>query len=326
MKLRVLNADALRRCLSMSETIEAMKRAFAAYSSGAATVPQRLALAVPPDEGVVLFKPALLPGEGLGAKLVSFFPGNTARGRHVISGLVILLDETTGEPMGLCDGGILTAWRTGAASGAATDLLARHDARIGAVIGCGVQGRTQALAISAVRSLEEIRLFDLSSSGVDAFVEEMTSQLPARLVPVASVHQAVAGADVICTATTATEPVIRGEDLSVGAHLNGVGSFTPSMREVDGVAISRARIVVDSREAAGAEAGELIRAMADGLTRSEDWAELGEIVNGARPGRESDSELTFFKSVGLAVQDVAAAALAFARAAELGLGSEIDLS
>jgi ornithine cyclodeaminase/alanine dehydrogenase-like protein (mu-crystallin family) len=326
MKLRVLNADTLRRCLSMSRTIEAMKRAFAAYSSGAATVPQRITLAIPPDDGVLLIKPALLPNEAVGAKLVSAFPGNTAKGRPVISGLVILFDETTGEPMGLCDGGFLTAWRTGAASGAATDLLARHDARIGAVIGCGVQGRTQALAISAVRSLEEIRLFDLNSSGVDAFVEEMTSQLPARLVPVGSVHQAVAGADVICTATTATEPVIRGEDLSVGAHLNGVGSFTPSMREVDGVAISRARIVVDSREAARAEAGELIRAMADGLTRSEEWVELGEIVNGARPGRESDSQLTFFKSVGLAVQDVAAAALAFTTAADLGLGEEIDLS
>ena len=325
MKLRVLNADVLRRCLSMSETIEAMKRAFAAYSSGAATVPQRIALAIPPDDGVLLIKPALLPEEAVGAKLVSAFPGNAAHGRPVISGLVVLFDPATGEPVGLCDGGFLTAWRTGAASGAATDLLARADAGVGAVIGCGVQGRTQALAIDAVRPLEEIRLFDLSSAGVDAFVEEMAPQLSARLVPVGSVRQAVAGADVICTATTATEPVIRGEDLSDGAHLNGVGSFTPSMCEVDGDAIARARIVVDSREAARTEAGELIRAMTDGLTRPEDWVELGEIVNGDLPGRNSDVQLTFFKSVGLAVQDMAAAALAFRRAEELGLGSEIVL-
>jgi len=120
--------------------------------------------------------------------------------------------------------------------------------------------------------------------------------------------------------------VIRGEDLSDGAHLNGVGSFTPSMREVDGDAIARARIVVDSRYAAGAEAGELIRAMTDGLTKPEDWVELGEILNGDRTGRDSDLELTFFKSVGLAVQDMAAAALAFTAAADLGLGEEIDLS
>jgi len=326
MKLRVLNADVLRRCLSMSRTIEAMKRAFAAYSSGAATVPQRISLAIPPEEGVLLVKPALMPSEAVGAKLVSVFPGNSKRGRPVISGLVVLFDPTTGEPVGLCDGGFLTAWRTGAASGAATDLLARADAGVGAVIGCGVQGRTQALAIDTVRPLEEIRLFDLNSSGVDAFVEEMTPQLSARLVPVGSVRQAVVGADVICTATTATEPVILGEDLSDDALLNGVGSFTPAMREVDGAAIARARIVVDSREAACAEAGELIRAVADGLTRLEDWVELGEIVNGDSPGRESGPRLSFFKSVGLAAQDIAAAALAFSRAAELGLGNEIDLS
>ena len=326
MKLRVLGAEALRRSMPMSDTIEAMKRAFAAYSSGVATVPQRIALAIPPDDGVLLIKPALLPNEAVGAKLVSTFPGNTVKGRPVVSGLVVLFDETTGEPTGLCDGGFLTAWRTGAASGAATDLLARADAIVGAVIGCGVQGRTQALAIDAVRPLEEIRLFDLSPARLDAFVEEMTPQLSARLVPVASVHQAVAGADVICTATTATRPVILGRDLPDGAHLNGVGSFTPAMREVDGAAIARARIVVDSREAATNEAGELIRAVAGGLTRAEDWAELGEIVSGARPGRESDVELTFFKSVGLAVQDMAAAALAFRRAEVLGLGSEIDLT
>jgi ornithine cyclodeaminase len=310
----------------MSQTIEAMKRAFAAYSSGAATVPQRIALEIPPDDGVLLIKPALLPNEALGAKLVSAFPGNSKHGRPVISGLVVLFDPTTGEPVGLCDGGFLTAWRTGAASGAATDLLASPDAGVGAIIGCGVQGRTQALAIDTVRPLEEIRLFDLNPSGVDAFAEEMASQLSARLVPVGSVHQAVAGADVVCTATIATEPVIRGEDLSEGAHLNGVGSFTPAMREVDGAAIARARIVVDSREAAEAEAGELIRAVADGLTRPEDWVELGEIVNGDRPGRDSVSGLTFFKSVGLAVQDMAAAALAFTTAADLGIGEEIDLS
>ncbi len=310
----------------MTETIEAMKRAFAAYSSGAATVPQRIVLDIPPDDGVLLIKPALLPNEAVGAKLVSVFPGNSKRGRPVISGLVVLFDSATGEPVGLCDGGFLTAWRTGAASGAATDLLASVDATVGAVIGCGVQGRTQALAIDTVRELEEIRIFDLSPAGIEVFAEEMAPLLSARLVPVGSVDEAVAGAHVICTATPATEPVIRGEDLSEGAHLNGVGSFTPSMCEVDGAAIARARIVVDSREAAEAEAGELIRAVADGLTRPDDWVELGEIVNGERPGRDSVSQLTFFKSVGLAVQDMAAAALAFDRAAALGLGTEIDLS
>lgn len=325
MKLRVLNADDLRRCLTMTETIEAMKRAFAAYSSGAATVPQRIGLPIPPDDGVLLVKPALLPDEAVGAKLVSFFPANAAKGRPVISGLVILFDPATGEPAGLCDGGFLTAWRTGAASGAATDLLADDEARVGAVIGCGVQGRTQALAIDTVRELDEIRLFDMDREGLDRFVEEMTPQIDARLLPAASAREAVVGADVICTATTAREPVIRGEWLSNGAHLNGVGSFTPAMCEVDGVTVFRARVIVDSREAAQTEAGELIRATADGLTDPADWIELGEIVNDGHPGRESRSRLSFFKSVGLAVQDMAAAALAFRRAEELGLGDEVNL-
>ncbi len=326
MKLRVLNARDLGQSLRMTDTIEAMKRAFAAYSSGAATVPQRLSVAVPPDDGVFLVKPALLPGAGLGAKLVSVFPGNTGRDLPVISGLVIMLDPTTGEPRGLCDGGFLTAWRTGAASGAATDLLARADATIGAVIGCGVQGRTQAMAIDTVRTLEEIRLFDTSTDQMERFVAEVSPSLRARLAPTSSPDQAIEGADIICTATTSPEPVFRGALVKDGAHINGVGSFTPRMCEVDDDTISRAGIFVDSRDAAQTEAGELIRAVESGLTNPDDWVELGEVVVDRRSGRQSDDQISFFKSVGLAAQDIAAAALAFSNAAELGLGEEIDLS
>lgn len=326
MKLRVLNAHDLGRTLTMADTIEAMKRAFAAYSSGAATVPQRLGVAVPPNDGVVLVKPALLPGEGLGAKLVSVFPENASKGLPVISGLVVMLDPTTGEPMGLCDGGFLTALRTGAASGAATDLLARDDAAIGAVIGCGVQGRTQAMAIDTVRALEEIRLFDTSTDQMERFVAEVAPSLRARLAPASSPDQAIEGADIICTATTSREPVFRGALVKDGAHINGVGSFTPRMREVDDDTVGRAGIFVDSHEAAKTEAGELIRAVEMGLTNPNDWTELGEVVVKSESGRQSDDQISFFKSVGLAAQDIAAAALAFERAAELGLGTEINLS
>ncbi|MEE4270379.1 MAG: ornithine cyclodeaminase family protein [Thermoanaerobaculales bacterium] len=326
MKLRVLGAAALRESMPMADTIEAMKGAFAAYSSGVAVQPQRLAVRVPPDESVLLVKPALLPDAALGAKLISVFPGNRERGLPVITGVVVVLDPATGEPAGLCDGGFLTAWRTGAASGAATDLLARDDAVIGAVVGCGVQGRTQALAMDTVRRLQEIRIFDAVPAQAEAFVEEMAPRLRARLVAAASADEAVDGADVVCAATTTTEPVIRGARLVDGAHLNGVGSFTPAMCEVDDEVIRRARIVVDSREAALSEAGELIAAAQAGLTDPAEWVELGEIVGGTAPGRSFDGELTFFKSVGLAVQDMAAAALAFRNAERLGLGDEIDLS
>lgn len=325
MKLRALNAHDLGRSLTMPDTIEAMKRAFAACSSGAATVPQRLGVAVPPNDGVLLVKPALLPGEGLGAKLVSVFPENASRGLPVITGLVVMLDPTTGEPRGLCDGGFLTALRTGAASGAATDLLARADATIGAVIGCGVQGRTQAMAIDAVRALEEIRLFDTSTDQMGRFIAEVGPSLRARLVSTSSPDQAIGGADIICTATTSPKPVFRGFLVKDGAHINGVGSFTPRMCEVDDDTISRAGVVVDSRQAAQTEAGELIRAVEGGITDPSDWVELGEVVLGSKPGRRSDDQITFFKSVGLAAQDIAAAALAFESASQLGLGTEIDL-
>jgi ornithine cyclodeaminase len=324
-KLRVLGAEDLRRAMPMADTIEAMKRAFAATSSGEATVPQRLTVRVPAEEGVLLVKPALLPGEGLGAKLVSVFPGNPGLGRPVITGVVIVLDPATGEPVGLCDGAFLTAWRTGAASGAASDLLARADASVGAVIGCGVQGRTQALAVDTVRELGEIRLFDTDPGQIERFIEEVGDRVRARLVASPSSDSAVDGADIVCLATTSSRPVIAGNRLADGAHVNGVGSFTPAMCEVDGETIRRSRVFVDSRESAKTEAGELIRAVDEGLCRPGDWTELGEVVSGVRPGRSTDREITFFKSVGLAAQDIAAAALAFANAAELGLGSEIDL-
>jgi ornithine cyclodeaminase len=325
MQLRVLGAAALREALPMTDTIEAMKTAFAAYSNGQAVVPRRLAVQVPSEQAVLLVKPALLPGDGLGAKLVSVFPGNAKQGKPVVTGLVVLLDPTTGEPAGLCDGAFLTAWRTGAASGAATDLLARQDATVAAVIGCGAQGRTQALAIDAVRPLEVLRVFDTDAYQIGRFTREMGSEVGARIVPARSPEDAVDGAHVICTATTSSVPVVTSGSIADGAHVNGVGSFTSAMCEVDGGTIRRARVVVDSRDSALAEAGELIRAVDQGWTSPEQWAELGEVVDGSRSGRESDDEVTFFKSVGLAAQDIAAAALAFRRAAELGLGTEIDL-
>ncbi|MCP4903113.1 MAG: ornithine cyclodeaminase family protein [bacterium] len=324
MKLRVLSSSDLRQALPMKDTIEAMKGAFEAFSSGRATVPQRMSIPVPPDDSVMLVKPASIPGEGLGAKLVSVFPPNAKVGRQVVSGIVVLLDPSTGEPIALCDGTFLTAWRTGAATGAATDLLAREDSKVGAMIGCGEQGRTQVIAIDTVRDLDIIRLYDLDPEAIDAFVREIQPEVQARLEPALSPQEAVTDADIVCVATTSKRPVLDGDWVGSGTHINGVGSFTPEMKEVDGNTISRAVVVVDSREAALAEAGELIDAVAEDLSRSQDWIELGEIVAGKVGGRKDDEQITFFKSVGLAVQDIAAGALAMQRATELGIGVELD--
>jgi ornithine cyclodeaminase len=324
-KLTLLNADAIRQALPMPRAVEAMKDAFAELSSGAAVVPQRLAVDVAEAGATSLFMPAYLPSGGLGAKVVSVFPRNRERGLPVIHGLVVLLDPATGAPAALLDGTFLTAWRTGAASGAATDLLARRDARTLALFGCGAQARTQLLAVAAVREIEEVRVYARRRPGVEAFLEEMAPRLDARLVAAGDPGEAVRGADVVCTATTSAVPVFDGRDLADGSHLNGVGSYTLDMQEVDTETVGRSRVFVDSHDAALEEAGDLVIAERAQRTEAYEWTELGDVVTGRRPGRRSDNEITFFKSVGVAVQDVKAATAALERARELGLGQEAEL-
>lgn len=324
MQLRLLGAADIRRALPMRDAVDAMKEAFAAFSAGRAVVPQRPVIPVPPD-GSFLVKPAYLAGQGLGAKLVSVFPGNAQRGRPTTLGLLVLVDPETGEPEALCDGAFLTSWRTGAASGAATDALARSDATVGAILGCGAQGRTQALAIDAVRPLEEIRLHSRSPEAVARLVDEVQPQVQARLVAAADAQEAVTGAHIVCVATTSAEPVLEGRWLEEGTHVNGIGSFTAEMQEIDGEAVARSRVFVDSLESASAEAGDLVIATREGQTRPEDWTEIGRVFSGAAEGRTSSADVTLFKSVGLAVQDIAAGALALERARSRGLGTPVQL-
>ena len=325
MRLTLLSASDLRAALPMPAAIAAMKSAFAELSAGQANVPLRTALPVPSTDGLTLFMPALAPTGGLGAKIVSVFPHNPERGLPIIHGLVILLDASSGEPVALCDGTFLTAWRTGAASGAATDLLARPDARVAALLGCGAQARTQALAVDAVRALAEMRIYAPHPDHVQQFIAEMQPLVGAALVAAPSSADAVRGADIVCAATTSSTPVFDGQLLKAGAHVNGVGSYTTQMQEVDAVTVTRARIFVDARESALAEAGDLVIPMRAGATRAEAWVELGEVVAGLKPGRQSPDEITFFKSVGVAVQDVAAASAALTTAQRLGLGKVVDL-
>ena len=324
MRLTLLSAEDLRCALPMAEAIQTMKEAFAALSAGTAQAPPRIALDVPEQDAVSLAMPAAITGRALGAKLVSVFPRNPSHGRAVVNGLMVVLDPETGEPAALADGTFLTAWRTGAASGAATDLLARPEARIGALIGCGAQARTQLLAITTARPLEEVRVYGRNPDGVERFVTEMQPRVDARLVAAAEPQVAIGGAEVICTATTSSTPVLDGDWIDNGAHLNGVGSFTTEMQEVDSRTVERARVFIDQRQAALEEAGDLVIAEREGKTSRDHWTELGEVVAREELGRRNDAEVTFFKSVGVAVQDVAAMAQALVRAREFGLGREVE--
>ncbi len=324
MQLTLLSAKDIRAALPMSAAIAAMKVAYAALSTGQATVPLRTAVPVPDQDGVALFMPAIMTKGGLGAKIVSVFPHNPDRGKPIIHGLVVMLDSATGEPVALFDGTFLTAWRTGAAAGAGTDLLARPNAESAALIGCGNVGRAAVVALDTVRPLKRIHVFGVEPDVLAQFVADMQPQVSAELIAASSANAAIREADIICTATTSPTPVFDGALLKAGTHISGMGSYTTDMREIDATAVSRARVFVDSRSAALAEAGDLVIPLRGGQIHSEDWIELGEVAAGLKPGRHSSDEITFFKSVGVAVQDIAAAHQALIAAQATGLGKVIE--
>ena len=325
----VLDAADVRRALPMAAAIEAMKRAFAALSDGRAVVPERVHLAVEPHDGVSLVMPALVDDDGqeaLAVKVVSLFDRNAERGLARIQAAVLVLEADTGRPVALLEGATLTAIRTGAASGAATDLMARPDSRTVAILGAGVQARTQLEAVCTVRPIETVRVYDPLAGAVASLIDEMAgrSPIPADVRAAANAREAVAEADVVCAATTSRTPVFSDADLKAGTHVNAVGSYQPDVQEVPAETVVRAHLVVDSRHAALAETGDLIRPIRDGLiTADHVRAELGELVLGRAKGRTDEEEITLFKAVGVAVQDAVAARAALDRAEQLGLGQQV---
>jgi alanine dehydrogenase len=329
--IRLLTGEEIKRVLPMRQAIEAVKGAFAQLSAGRADVPLRTALNVPSHNGVTLFMPAFLAAHGQAAplmalKIVSVFNDNPDKGLPLIHALVVVVNAETGEPDAVMDGTYLTALRTGAASGAATELLAREDARVAAVIGAGAQGRTQLEAVCAVRTIEEAWICDIEPERAETYAAEMDERVAATVSAARSPAEAVRQADVICTATTSSRPVFDDADVRPGTHINAIGAYTPKMQEIPPQTVLRAKVVIDHHEAALAEAGDLLIPMQQGLMRADHiYAELGEIVAGDRPGRESAEEITLFKSVGVAVQDVAAASAVLEAARETGLGTTLKL-
>jgi alanine dehydrogenase len=327
MLIRILSAEDVHKALPMRLAVEAVQKAFAQLSTGMAEVPLRVGLQVPSRHGVVLFMPGLLKGDDqLALKVVSVFNDNPAKGLPLIHALVVVVDAETGAPTAVMDGAYLTALRTGAASGAATDLLARQDSRTAAIFGAGVQARTQLEAVQAVRPIQEAWVYDLHPQRASNYALEMSNMLSLRIHVAGSPSEAVNHADVICTATTSTSPVFNDADLKPGAHINAVGAYTPEMQEIPAETVRRSKIVIDHHLASMAEAGDLLIPLNQGLISKDDiYAELGEIAAGLKAGRESPEEITFFKSVGVAVQDVAAANAVLQAARKLNLGTEINL-
>lgn len=300
--MKVLDEDTVRSLLRMSDLIPVIAAALADLSSGKVIQPVRTVLPVDEHKGFFGLMPAY---HGvLGAKLVTFYPTNKDIPTH--NALIVLFRPETGEPLAVIDGRLITEMRTAAASAVATDLLARPDARVLAILGSGVQAESHLEALRLVRDLREVRVWSPRNAG--AFAERF------GVTASNSPEDAVRGADVIVTATASMTPVLRGEWLSQGCHINAVGACRPTWRELDDETLKRAEIYVDSRDAALVESGDIIAA-------GSVFAEVGDVINGSRMGRRSDDQITLFKSLGVAVEDIATADLVQQLAARAGIVS-----
>ena len=313
----VLSQMEVRELLDLDELVDALAAAHAELSAGAASMPPRIAALVAEREGLLGVMPSYLPSTGLVCKLVTLFPQNRDRATH--QALICVFDPGSGTPLALMDGTFITATRTAAGSALATRLLAREDSKVLALIGTGVQAHSHARALPRVRNFREIRIAGRDRARAEALAAEIG---PAARV-VDSYEEAIRRADVVAATTHAAEPVVRREWLSAGTHVNSVG-LNPNGREVDPQTVSEAVVVVESRESALAPPPAGAPELA-GIDPSRVHAELGELVAGSRLGRSSPDEITLYKSVGVAVQDAAAAALVLAAAQERSVGQNIQL-
>ena len=326
----VLTRKDVEELLTMKEAMSAVEEAFRQYTLGQAIMPLRSVIRIPDYNGINLAMPAYVGGDldALGLKVVSVYGDNPKKyGLPAVLATVVLNDPKTGDLLAIMDGAWLTAMRTGAVSGVATRYLAREDAKTAAVFGAGVQACTQLMAVCEAREIRLARVYDPLSELQNRYCQEMSERLGIEVVPVPGPRAAVEGSDVIIAASSARTPVFEGEWLSPGTHVNGIGSHTPTTRELDTATIVRSKLVVDQREAALAEAGDVIIPINEGhVTADHIHAELGEVVAGLKEGRTNEAEITAFKSVGLAIQDVATATRVYQLAKDKGAGTTLSLS
>ena len=316
------------RLLVMEEVIEIMAGAFTDLAQGRVVLPQRTPIPVTAHAGLSLTMPCLLQGMGaLGLKVVSVYGENPARfGMPTVMATVLLQDEKTGAALAIMEGGYLTAMRTGAASGLATRLLARKDARVHTVIGTGGMARAQVWGVGCVRAIEKLILYSVNPLEVrEAFRDSLRDIFSGEIVLAENPAQAVGAADIVTLITNSSIPVLEDRWLRPGTHVNGIGSHTPKMREVDTPTVQRAKVVCDLVDACRSEAGDLIIPVEQGAwSWDKVHGSLGEVLTGSIAARENDTEITLFKSVGLAIQDISTAAYLYRKALREKAGVEFD--
>ena len=327
----VLSAEDVAQLLPMRACIDLMRDALAALAKGKAVVPLRLVMRMPDASGFLGLMPGYVAPDGkadgaLGMKAVAVFPGNASRGIDTHQGAVLLFEADTGRLSALMDGGTITAIRTAAVSGVATEVLARREASELAILGAGVQARTHLEAIAAVRPLRQVRIWSRTSDHAAALVKQESPKYQFAIMASPSPEAAVRGADLVATVTASPDPVLQRSWLKQGAHINAVGSSIPTTRELDSATVADARLYVDRRESALNEAGDVLIPIREGkITADHIVAELGDVIIGKAQGRRSADELTLFKSLGLSVEDVASASFVAAEARRRGVGQTVRM-
>ena len=316
----------------MHECIDVMADAFESLAHARATVPNRTVLPVDSIDGTLLLMPATIRGVAgtagtpaddawFGAKLLSIAPGNHAAGRASHQGVIALFEGQYGSPVAVIDAGAVTAIRTAAVSAVATRLLARGDASRLAIIGAGVQARSHLSAMAAVRSLRRVRVWSRNPDRCRAFVRSAQTELAIDVQMCVAARDAVEGADIVCTVTSASTPVVQSSWIASGTHVNAIGAHLPTERELDSETVRRARVFVDYMPAAMAEAGDVLMPIAEGcIDRSHVLGDLSQLLGNRVRGRLADDDVTVFKSVGIAIEDIAAAAHVYRRAVAAGAG------
>ena len=326
----LLDRQTIQSLLDMDKMIGILEQAFGELASGSAVMPQRTAVADPSVNGWYAFMPAQLKSMGaLGVKSVTVYKDNpSTHGLPATLATIVLMDSQTGQTLAVMDGGYITAMRTGAVTGLATKYLARTDAKTAGVMGSGVQARTQLWGMASGADIEKALVFSLEPPEAQkAFAEEAADMLGIPVDLAESGEDIVRGVDVLSLATTATTPIIDSDWIQPGLHINGIGSHAVGVREIDTKTMVMSKLVCDNVDACLAEAGDVQIPIEEGaMTAGDIYGEIGELITGSKPGRESDEEVTIFKSVGLSIQDISAAHYVYQRALEEGAGTEFAFS
>lgn len=323
----ILSERQIQALIDVDELIAALERAHIQYSTGKAVMPVRLVVPVPQIEGRITSMPGYLnENKALGMKVVTYFHNNDKQNLPAILATIMLFSAATGKMIAVMDGGYITAIRTACASAMATKVLANQNTPVLGILGAGVQAKAHIEALCRVRKFDKIKIYSPSGTSAASVKKKLEAEVGVAIEVAKSAEDTVYGADLIVTATTAKEPILKAEWVKPGAHINAVGSHRPDRREIDGATVARSKVVVDCREAIVAECGDILLALEEkSIKEAAVQTEIGAVLAGMKPGRNNTDEVTLYKSVGIAIQDVATAHLVYQKALERKIGTRVEI-